>query len=161
MRGNELLTIGQLASRTGISVSAVRFYEVKGLLRSIRTDGNQRRFLRSDIRRISFALIAQQLGLTIPQIALELAKLPEGRTPTSADWTRISKGFRAVIEQRVAQLQRTLEDLDGCIGCGCLSLKKCALYNPDDRAAADGAGPRVLLESRGSMPASVDTASGR
>ena len=148
MRGNELLTIGELAARTGIAVSAVRFYEAKGLVHPIRTRGNQRRFLRSDIRRISFALIAQQLGFTLPQIAAELAKLPEGRTPSAADWKRISSGFRAVIADRVAQLQRTLDDLDGCIGCGCLSLKKCALYNPDDRAARGGAGPRFILVSR-------------
>lgn len=147
-RGNELLTIGELAARTGLSVSAVRFYEGKGLVHPIRTNGNQRRFLRSDIRRVSFALIAQQLGFTLPQIAVELAKLPEGRAPSAADWKRISRGFRQVIETRVAQLQRTLDDLDGCIGCGCLSLRKCALYNPEDRAAANGAGPRFILVSR-------------
>ena len=147
-RGNELLTIGELAARTGLSVSAVRFYEGKGLVHPIRTSGNQRRFLRADIRRISFALIAQQLGFTLPQIATELAKLPEGRAPSAADWKRISHGFRQVIETRVAQLQRTLDDLDGCIGCGCLSLRKCALYNPGDRAAANGAGPRFILVSR-------------
>lgn len=147
-RGNDLLTIGELAARTGLSVSAVRFYEGKGLVHPIRTGGNQRRFLRSDIRRVSFALIAQQLGFTLPQIAAELAKLPEGRAPSAADWKRISRGFRQVIETRVAQLQRTLDDLDGCIGCGCLSLRKCALYNPDDRAAANGAGPRFILVSR-------------
>lgn len=147
-RGNELLTIGELAARTGLSVSAVRFYEGKGLVHPIRTAGNQRRFLRSDIRRVSFALIAQQLGFTLPQIAAELGKLPEGRAPSAADWKRISHGFRQVIETRVAQLQRTLDDLDGCIGCGCLSLKKCALYNPDDRAAKNGAGPRFILVSR-------------
>jgi MerR family redox-sensitive transcriptional activator SoxR len=147
-RGNELLTIGELAARTGLSVSAVRFYEAKGLVQPLRTRGNQRRFLRSDIRRLSFALIAQQLGFTLPQIATELAKLPEGRTPSAADWKRISAGFREVIETRVAQLQRTLADLDGCIGCGCLSLKKCALYNPDDRAARSGTGARFILVSR-------------
>ncbi len=147
-RGNELLTIGELAARTGLTVSAVRFYEAKGLVHPIRTSGNQRRFLRADIRRVSFALIAQQLGFTLPQIAAELAKLPEGHAPSAADWKRISRGFRQVIETRVAQLQRTLDDLDGCIGCGCLSLRKCALYNPDDRAAKNGAGPRFILVSR-------------
>ena len=147
-RGNELLTIGELAARTGLTVSAVRFYEAKGLVHPIRTSGNQRRFLRADIRRVSFALIAQQLGFTLPQIAAELAKLPEGQAPSAADWKRISRGFRQVIETRVAQLQRTLDDLDGCIGCGCLSLRKCALYNPDDRAAKNGAGPRFILVSR-------------
>lgn len=148
MRGNELLTIGELAARTGIAVSAVRFYEGKGLVHPIRTSGNQRRFLRADIRRISFALIAQQLGFTLPQIAAELAKLPQDRAPNAAEWARISAGFRAVIADRVAQLQRTLDDLDGCIGCGCLSLKKCALYNPEDRAGRGGTGPRFLTVSR-------------
>jgi MerR family redox-sensitive transcriptional activator SoxR len=148
LRGNELLMIGELAARTGLSVSAVRFYEKKGLVHPIRTAGNQRRFLRSDIRRLSFALIAQQLGFTLPQIAAELGKLPEGRAPTAADWQRISGAFRKVIADRVAQLQRTLDDLDGCIGCGCLSLGKCALYNPNDRAGLNGVGPRFIRVSR-------------
>ncbi|MES2989276.1 MAG: redox-sensitive transcriptional activator SoxR [Pseudomonadota bacterium] len=147
-RGNELLTIGELAARTGIAVSAVRFYEAKGLIHPMRTSGNQRRFLRADIRRVSFALIAQQLGFTLPQIATELARLPQERAPNAAEWRRISAGFRKVIEERVAQLQRTLDDLDGCIGCGCLSLKKCALYNPEDRAARNGTGPRFITVGR-------------
>ena len=145
MRGNELLSIGDLAARTGLSVSAIRFYERRGLVEPIRTSGNQRRFLRSDIRRLSFVLTAQKLGLTVQEIAAELAHLPQGRTPTLADWTRISRHFRAEIDRRIAVLERTREKLDGCIGCGCLSLKKCGLYNPDDRAAAEGAGPRYLL----------------
>jgi MerR family redox-sensitive transcriptional activator SoxR len=145
MRGNELLTIGELAARTGLSVSAIRFYEGKGLVAPIRTGGNQRRFLRSDIRRLSFALIAQKLGLTIEEIATELNRLPHGRTPTAADWTRISRHFRAEIDRRIALLERTRDKLDGCIGCGCLSLKKCALYNPADEAGATGTGPRYVL----------------
>jgi MerR family redox-sensitive transcriptional activator SoxR len=147
-RGNELLAIGDLAARTGVSVSAIRFYEAKGLVSAFRTSGGQRRFLRSDIRRISFALIAQQMGLTIPQIAAELAKLPEGRAPNAADWKRISNGFRKLIDERIAMLERTRSILDGCIGCGCLSLQKCALYNPDDRAARSGAGPRYVIAPR-------------
>lgn len=145
MRGNELLTIGDLAARTGLSVSAIRFYEGRGLVAPIRTSGNQRRFLRSDIRRLSFALIAQRLGLTIEEIATELNRLPHGRTPTAADWNRISRHFRAEIDRRIALLERTREKLDGCIGCGCLSLKKCGLYNPGDEAAAKGPGPRYVL----------------
>lgn len=145
MRGNELLTIGDLAARTGLSVSAIRFYEGKGLVAPIRTSGNQRRFLRSDIRRLSFALIAQKLGLTIEEIATELNRLPHGRTPTAADWTRISRHFRAEIDRRIALLERTREKLDACIGCGCLSLKKCGLYNPGDEAGASGSGPRYVL----------------
>ncbi len=145
MRGNELLTIGELAARTGLSVSAIRFYEGRGLVEPIRTSGNQRRFLRSDIRRLSFALIAQRMGLTVQEIAAELAQLPHGRTPTVEDWERISRHFRSEIDRRIALLERTRDKLDGCIGCGCLSLKKCGLYNPDDRAGAEGKGPRFVL----------------
>lgn len=149
MRGCDLLTIGDLAARTGLSVSAIRFYEGRGLVSPIRTSGNQRRFLRSDIRRLSFALIAQKLGLTIEEIATVLAELPHGRTPTQADWERISRHFRTEIDRRIALLERTRETLDSCIGCGCLSLKKCGLYNPGDRMAANGPGPRfVLSEAR-------------
>lgn len=142
------LTIGELARRTGLSVSAIRFYEARGLLSAIRTSGNQRRFLRSDIRRLSFALIAQRLGLTLGEIEAELATLPHGRAPTQADWTAISERMRASLDAQVATLQRTRDMLDGCIGCGCLSLDRCALYNPEDRAARAGAGPRFLLGNR-------------
>ena len=148
-RGNELLPIGELAARTGLSVSAIRFYEAKGLVQALRTSGRQRRFLRSDIRRLSFALIAQQLGFTIQQIAAELAKLPQGRTPGAEDWRRISGSFKAALDVRIAALQRTRDVLDGCIGCGCLSLKKCALYNRDDRAGLTGPGPRFALHGEG------------
>lgn len=149
MRGNELLTIGELAARTGLSVSAIRFYEAKGLVAPIRTSGNQRRFLRSDIRRLSFALIAQKLGLTIEEIATELNRLPLGRTPTLADWNRLSRHFRAEIDRRIALLERTREKLDACIGCGCLSLRKCGLYNPDDAARVKGPGPHYVLSGEG------------
>lgn len=145
MRGNELLSIGELAARTGLSVSAIRFYEGRGLVSPIRTSGNQRRFLRSDIRRLSFALIAQKLGLTIDEIAAELAKLPQGRTPTLDDWRRLSRDFREEIDRRIALLERTRRKLDECIGCGCLSLRKCGLYNTQDRASAEGPGPRFVL----------------
>jgi MerR family redox-sensitive transcriptional activator SoxR len=141
----QTLTIGELARRTGLSVSAIRFYESRGLVRAIRTGGNQRRFLRSDIRRLSFALIAQQLGLTLGQIEAELATLPEGRAPTRADWQRISADIRDVLDEKIAMLERTREKLDGCIGCGCLSLETCALYNPDDRAGRAGPGPRFIV----------------
>lgn len=140
------LTIGALAARTGLSVSAIRFYEEKGLVEPFRSSGGQRRFLRSDIRRLSFVLIAQQLGLSIGEIENQLSKLPMGRTPTAADWRRISKAMRKVINARIAELERTRDRLDGCIGCGCLSLKKCALYNPEDRAGLKGPGPRLVLE---------------
>jgi MerR family redox-sensitive transcriptional activator SoxR len=139
------LTIGDLARRTGLSVSAIRFYESRGLVRAIRTGGNQRRFLRADIRRLSFALIAQQLGLTLGQIEAQLATLPQGRAPSRADWARISERIRGVLDQKIAMLERTRDKLDGCIGCGCLSLDTCALYNPDDRAGRAGPGPRFVI----------------
>lgn len=140
-----LLTIGELARRTGLSVSAIRFYEARGLVESIRTSGNQRRFLRSAIRRLSFALIAQRCGLTLAEIEREMAMLPHGRAPTRADWQAISTRLRATLDERIALLERTRDRLDGCIGCGCLSLESCALYNPGDRAARAGPGPRFLL----------------
>ena len=145
MTPDRLLSIGDLARRTGLSVSAIRFYEGRGLVRAIRTGGNQRRFLRSDIRRLSFALIAQQLGLTLTEIEAELATLPLDRAPTQADWRRISERVRGVLDGKIALLQRTRDKLDGCIGCGCLSLERCALYNPEDRAGRAGPGPRFLL----------------
>lgn len=142
---NDLLPIGDLARRTGLSVSAIRFYEDKGLVQPMRTNGNQRRFLRSDIRRLSFILIAQQLGLALSEIEDELAKLPQGRTPTANDWRAISASIREQLDQKIAQLTRTRSKLDGCIGCGCLSLARCKLYNNQDEAAEDGAGPRFVL----------------
>ncbi|TGY90376.1 redox-sensitive transcriptional activator SoxR [Marinicauda algicola] len=145
---HDWLAIGALARRTGLSVSAIRFYEEKGLVSSIRNAGGQRRFARSDIRRLSFVLIAQQLGLTIAEIQAVLAGLPEGRTPSRADWARISAAIRARIEAKLAELSRVRDHLDGCIGCGCLSLDLCALYNPDDRVARKGAGPRILMGDR-------------
>ncbi|MDE2488085.1 MAG: redox-sensitive transcriptional activator SoxR [Alphaproteobacteria bacterium] len=149
MPSDRTLSIGDLASRTGLSVSAIRFYESRGLVRAIRTGGNQRRFLRSDIRRLSFALIAQQLGLTLGQIEAELATLPEGRAPTRADWQRISERIGGVLDQKIAMLERMRKKLDGCIGCGCLSLETCALYNPEDRAGRAGPGPRFVIGDEG------------
>jgi MerR family redox-sensitive transcriptional activator SoxR len=142
------LTIGELARRTGLSVSAIRFYEARGLVSALRSDGNQRRFLRSDIRRLSFALIAQRLGLTLTEIQAELAALPQGRAPTREDWHAMSQRLRGTLAERIAMLERTRDLLDGCIGCGCLSLDRCALYNPADRAARAGPGPRFLLGDR-------------
>ena len=140
----ELLTIGQVAKRTGLSVSAIRFYESRGLVAPQRNSGGQRRFLRSDIRRLSFVLIAQQLGFSIDEIHTQLTALPDERTPTQRDWTAMSKEFRKTLDARIAGLQQMRERLDGCIGCGCLSLRKCALYNADDEAGRAGPGPRYL-----------------
>ncbi|HML09400.1 MAG TPA: redox-sensitive transcriptional activator SoxR [Stellaceae bacterium] len=144
------LSIGELARRTGLSVSAIRFYEARGLVQATRGPGNQRRFARSDIRRLSFALIAQQLGLSLAEIETELAILPQGQAPTRADWRAIGARMREVLAVKIAMLQRTHELLDGCIGCGCLSLDRCALYNPNDRAARAGPGPRFLLGNKAS-----------
>ncbi|MBX7514792.1 redox-sensitive transcriptional activator SoxR [Qipengyuania sp. GH38] len=144
MKSNDLLPIGELARRTGLSVSAIRFYEERGLVEALRTSGNQRRFLRGDIRRLSFILIAQRLGLSLAEIEEALVGLPQGRTPNAADWKRISGSIRKRIEDQIASLEKMRDSLDGCIGCGCLSLKKCALYNADDKWGESGAGPRVL-----------------
>ena len=145
MPEDRFITIGRLAERTGVAVSAIRFYEEKGLLQSLRTGGNQRRFLRSDIRRVSFILVAQKLGLGLAEIVAQLASLPHGRTPTIDDWQKVSRRMRSQIDQRIELLIRTRDQLDQCIGCGCLSLQKCQLYNKDDRLGAKGAGPRAIL----------------
>ena len=144
MHANDLLSIGDIARRTGLSVSAVRYYEEKGLVSSLRTRGNQRRFLRGEIRRLSFILIAQKLGLSLGEIEAALARLPQGRNPNAADWKAISSDIRARIDAEIAALEMVRDDLDGCIGCGCLSLKNCALYNAGDAWGRSGAGPRVL-----------------
>jgi MerR family transcriptional regulator, redox-sensitive transcriptional activator SoxR len=145
MHRDDLISIGALARRTGVAVSAIRYYEERKLLTSLRTAGNQRRFLRSDIRRISFILIAQKLGLGLAEIEAELATLPQGRTPTLTDWQRISRSMRSQLDAKIQLLTRTKQKLDQCIGCGCLSLSRCQLYNRDDRAAVGGSGPRFVL----------------
>ena len=146
MANDQTITIGQLSRRTGVAVSALRFYEERGLLEPWRTAGNQRRYLRSDIRRVSFLLIAQRLGLSLAEIEEQLAQLPHGRTPTLADWQKISRRMRVQIDEKIQLLTRTRNQLDGCIGCGCLSLRKCQLYNKDDRLGAAGPGPRAVLD---------------
>lgn len=145
---HEVLSIGQLAARTGLAVSAIRYYETQGLVHPIRNAGGQRRFRRSDIRRLSFVLIAQQFGFTIGEIRRQMASLPDGRTPTKADWAKMSSGFREVLDDKIETLTRMRDSLDGCIGCGCLSLRTCRLYNPADRAGRKGAGPRYLMGDR-------------
>lgn len=141
------LSIGAVAARTGLSISAIRFYEEKGLVSSDRNRGGQRRFVRADIRRLSFVQIAQQLGFSIAQIREVLSGLPEGRTPTKDDWSRISVAFREDIERRISRLERLRDRIDDCIGCGCLSLENCALYNPQDRAGVTGSGARFVLDA--------------
>lgn len=145
MDKNDLIPIGELARRTGLAVSAIRFYESKGLITPFRTMGNQRRFLRSDIRRLSVVLIAQKLGLGLGEIEAALATLPHGRTPTLSDWQRISRSLRGEIDARIKLLTRTRAKLDECIGCGCLSLSRCQIFNREDRASLSGPGPRFVL----------------
>ncbi len=144
-RGNEFIAIGQLAKRTGLAVSALRFYEEKGLVKAGRSESGHRQFKRSDIRRVSFVMAAQKLGFTLPEIREQLDNLPDSRTPTKADWGKLGKQFKEQIQQRIEDLEKLRDKLDSCIGCGCLSLQKCRLYNPDDEAAALGDGPRFLL----------------
>lgn len=139
------LTIGEVADRTGLAPSALRFYEQEGLIRSHRTDGGQRRYGRDVLRRVAFVRVAQQVGLTLAEIRAALVSLPEHRTPTKADWTRLSRAWRPNLDRQIATLSRLRDELDSCIGCGCLSLRACALYNPDDAAARLGTGARYLL----------------
>ena len=150
MKATDLLPIGDLARRTGLSVSAIRFYETHGLIGALRTRGGQRRFPRSDIRRLSFIMIAQRLGLSLDEIGAELGRLPDGRTPSRADWAAISRRVREAIDARIADLCRIRDNLDGCIGCGCLSIDRCQLYNRADKASVHGAGPRWTMGNRAS-----------
>jgi MerR family redox-sensitive transcriptional activator SoxR len=140
-----MLTIGELSARSGIAPSALRFYEQQGLITSVRTSGNQRRYERAELRRVSFIRIAQQVGISLDRIKAALSELPESRTPTKADWARLSRQWRAELDQRISMLEKLRDNLDGCIGCGCLSLATCQIYNPGDKLAAQGAGPRILL----------------
>ncbi len=142
------LTIGETAQRTGVAASALRFYETRKLVQSHRGPGNQRRYHRSMLRRISIIKIAQSLGLSLEEISSALETLPDKRTPTRRDWEKLSLKWRDQLDARIANLEKLREQLSSCIGCGCLSLKRCALYNPGDRAAARGAGPRYLLGDR-------------
>jgi MerR family redox-sensitive transcriptional activator SoxR len=139
------LTIGELAARSGVAPSALRYYERLGLIRAGRTSGNQRRYERAELRRVSFIRIAQQVGVSLEEIRAALAELPESRTPTRADWERLSRRWQVRLEEQIALLERLRDNLSGCIGCGCLSLKSCRLYNPDDQLAAIGPGPRRLV----------------
>lgn len=139
------LTVGEVASRSGVAVSALHYYESKGLIASRRSAGNQRRYARDVLRRIAVIRVAQRVGLPLDAIGAALASLPDGRTPTRADWQRLSASWRAELDARIAALARLRDELTGCIGCGCLSLKHCRLSNPGDALAQLGAGPRKLL----------------
>jgi MerR family redox-sensitive transcriptional activator SoxR len=139
------LSIGDVSRRSGVPASTLRFYEKQGLIRAVRTTGNHRLFHREMLRRISVIRVAQSFGLTLQEIADAMAALPEQRTPTKRDWERLSKAWRNRLDQRIAELQRMRDKLSRCIGCGCLSLKSCALHNRDDHIAESGPGARFLL----------------
>ena len=139
------LTIGQLAERSGVATSAIRFYEARGLITSDRTTGNQRRYTQSTLRRVAFIRTAQRVGLTLGEIGEALATLPAGRTPTKADWTRLSQTWRPRLDEQIRRIELLRDRLDGCIGCGCLSLRSCALTNPGDDLSDLGPGA-VLLD---------------
>ena len=145
-----LLSVGELAARSGVSVSALHFYESRGLISAHRSAGNQRRYPRAALRRVAFIRAAQQVGIGLAEVAEALASLPQQRTPNKADWARLSAGWRARLDARIAALQSLRDRLDGCIGCGCLSLRACALYNPGDQCAQAGSGPRRLVLAEGS-----------
>jgi MerR family transcriptional regulator, redox-sensitive transcriptional activator SoxR len=140
------LTIGELSRRTGVAASALRFYEAEGLIHATRTDGGQRRYARDVIRRVSFMRIAQQVGLSLDEIRGALASLPDGRTPTRRDWERLSSSWRPLLDARIEMLERLRDRLSGCIGCGCLSLDICPLYNPGDTLGSRGPGARLLID---------------
>ena len=147
------LSIGELSARSGVAPSALRYYEAEGLIRATRSPGGQRRYSRDAIRRVSFIRVAQQVGLTLDEIQAALASLPDNRTPTKADWERLASAWRPRIDQQIAVLERLRSRLTGCIGCGCLSLKICQLYNPGDELAERGPGPHHILDNLPGQPA--------
>ena len=143
------ITIGELAARSGIATSALRFYEDRGLIAAERTPGNQRLYARPTLRRVAFIRAAQEVGLALDEIGQALAALPTDRTPMKRDWERLSRAWRTRLDERIAELERLRDTLTGCIGCGCLSLRKCSLLNLADRVAANGTGARYLLGDSG------------
>jgi len=138
------LTVGEVAERSGVAISAVRFYEAEGLIQSTRNAGNQRRFARETLRRVAVIKVAQRLGIPLASIREALKSLPEGRTPNAADWNRLSARWRAELDDRIEKLQQLRNQLSTCIGCGCLSLNDCPLRNPLDKLSEQGPGPRLL-----------------
>ena len=141
----EQLTIGELAARSGVATSALRYYEQRGLISGERTSAGHRRYPRPVVRRVAFIVFAQRVGLTLEEIGAELAKLPADRVPTRRDWSKLSSSWTSRIDERIAELERLKRGLTECIGCGCLSLDRCRLANPDDRAARLGPGPRYWI----------------
>jgi len=147
---SDLLTIGELSQRCGLATSALRFYESEGLIKAERDSGGRRRFMRSTLRRVAFIQAGQRVGLSLDEIRAALATLPENRTPNRADWTLLSQSWRSRLNERIYDLERLRDELTGCIGCGCLSLQRCRLYNPSDAAAALGQGARYLFDAKAS-----------
>lgn len=145
MTAEPYLTVGEVAKRSGVAVSAIHFYERKGLIRSWRSNGNQRRYPREVLRYLAVIRAAQRVGMPLDEIRTALRNLPDAHTPTADDWRRLSTLWRVRLDERIAQLLRLRDDLSNCIGCGCLSLESCPLYNPDDKLAAEGPGPRLML----------------
>lgn len=139
------LSVGDVARRSGVTVSTLHFYEAKGLIASHRTDGNQRRYPRDVLRRVAFIRVAQRVGISLADIAVALESLPAGSVPGRDDWSRLSTAWRAELDERIAQLKKLRDTLDDCIGCGCLSIDRCRLRNPLDRLAEEGPGPRRLM----------------
>lgn len=144
MRTTDLLPVGEIARRSGFAESAIRYYESLGLVAATRTAGNQRRFQRSTLRRLAFIRAARNVGLSLDEVAMALRSLPEGRTPTRADWSRLSRHWRQRLDDQIAALTALRDGLDSCIGCGCLSLQRCAFSNPGDRASTGGPGAAFL-----------------
>jgi MerR family redox-sensitive transcriptional activator SoxR len=142
---SELLMINEVSRRSGVAASALRFYEERGLIKSVRTGSGHRRYWRPVLRRIAFIVFAQRIGLSLEEIGAELAKLPDDRVPEGADWAKLSGGWTSRIDERIAELQRMRASLAECIGCGCLSLDRCRFANPGDRAARGGPGPRYWI----------------
>jgi MerR family redox-sensitive transcriptional activator SoxR len=147
---NSMLSVGEVSRRSGIAVSALHFYEAQGLISSIRTAGNQRRYQRDTPRRLAVIQVAQQVGVPLRAIGGALGTLPSNRTPTRSDWKKLSSRWHADLTERISQLTRLRDTLDGCIGCGCLSIDRCRLYNPRDIGASEGPGPKRLLVLNGS-----------
>jgi MerR family transcriptional regulator, redox-sensitive transcriptional activator SoxR len=148
LKSSELLTISEVAKRSGVAASALRFYEERGLIASERAGSGHRRYPRAVLRRIAFIVFAQRIGLTLDEIGAELAKLPPDRAPNRRDWSRLSNGWTERIDERIAELQRLKAGLTECIGCGCLSLDRCQFANPADRAGRQGPGPRYWIGDR-------------
>ena len=144
MDGTQLLPIGEVAHRSGFAPSALRYYEQQGLITSARSPGGQRRYARSTLRRLAFVRAAQSVGLSLQEVRTALATLPDGRTPNKADWDRLSRSWRARLDEQIAGLQALRDGLSSCIGCGCLSLRRCALSNPGDVAGGAGPGAQYL-----------------